>query len=207
MAIICDDLDLLFTHVPKTGGMFVERLLLDHVGGRKVGRRHATLRWLPLDDLPTHRVFVVRDPLSWYQSYWAYARGIVRHRAAWPIWESGRRDHPTHALDQTCGSPTFEGFVTNSLSAFPNGFLRSMYCDFLNGATACLRTERLARDVAVLLHQLGVIDTRFVMEASVVNESDRRWKEEATLSPPLEARLREVENLVGLALPYVGDGD
>lgn len=203
MSIACDQFDLLFTHVPKTGGVFVEKLLADELNGHRVGSRHSTFRWLDLSDPPAVRAFTVRDPLDWYRSYWAYARGVVKRPAAWPIWQGGRADHPTHQLDQTCGSPHFETFVRNVLREFPNGFVRSMYCDFLNGSTHVLRTDRLATDLGTLLEVVGHPNPAVSSGRPRVNESNSDLKRQATLPRELENELREVDNLVGLTFPWV----
>jgi hypothetical protein len=203
VSIVCDDYDLLFTHVPKTGGIFVERLLLDELGGRKVGGRHATFRWLSLPQVPKVRVFVVRQPIDWYRSYWAYVRSIARSRAAWIIWDTGRPSHPTTLLDRSCGADTFEGFITNVVRHFPNGFVRSMYCDFMNGATHALRTERLRDDLAALLQLVGYATPGVVHERPPENQSPPKWTAKTTLPIDLERRLVELDNLDGLQLPYV----
>ena len=201
MSIICQKYDLLFTHVPKTGGIFVERMLMDEMGGKKVGPRHATFRVLDLDKPPSIRAFVVREPISWYRSMWAYSRSISGHRAAWPIWDTGVY-HPTTELDRTCGHPRFDGFVRNVLDQFPNGFVRSMYCNFLNGTTHALRTHQLTDDLTALLEFVGFERPEMVAERPRENESPERWKRQTELPPDLEARLREVDNLEGLELKY-----
>jgi len=203
MPILCENYDLFFTHVPKTGGMFVSSVLVEHMGGEQVGTRHATYRVAPPPRDVGHRVFVVRDPVSWYKSYWAWARGKVRHQAAWPIWAGGDRFHPTYRLDVTGGARTFPRFVQKMLTEFPNGFVRSMYCDFLNGTTHALRSEHLTRDLEWLLRDVGFERPELVREMPRVNETRRTKGNVVTIAPKLEARLREVDNLDGLLIPYV----
>ena len=104
MPVVCRDYDLLFSHVPKTGGTFVERVLFQHLGGKRMGRKHHTFRSLRMADPPSVRVFVVREPLSWYQSYWAFCRQATKRGSAWPIWEAGESGHPTYPIDRRGGA-------------------------------------------------------------------------------------------------------
>jgi hypothetical protein len=205
MAILCEDCDLLFAHVPKTGGVFVEQFLIEYLGGERVGGRHDTFRRLNLAKVPSVRAFVVRDPLEWYRSYWAFQRQMTKRDSVWPLWDDGDGRHPTAELDRTCGSVRFEQFVLNALEQFPNGFVRSMYCKFLNGATHALRTSRLTEDLEALVALVGFDRPSLVRQRERVNETVRQWKEQATLSPQTEARLGEVDNLRGLAFPFVND--
>lgn len=204
MGVLCNQFDLLFTHVPKTGGRFVERLLTQHLGGSKVpGGRHLTYRRMQLDRAPTVRVLVVREPLDWYRSYWAYARGVTTNQWAWPIWEGGKASHPSRELDIRCGHRKFEGFILNVLNEFPNGFVRGMYCDFLNGTTHALRMNHLRDDTETLLRLVGFDDPTLVQRLSPVNVSKSAWKDRATLSAKLADRVREVDTLNGLLIPYI----
>lgn len=203
MAIICAEYDLMFTHVPKTGGTFVQRVLRGKLGGNAVGPKHASVRWTGLRELPSIRAFVVREPVSWYRSYWAYARQAMRDRNAWPVWEGGRRSHPTKRLDERCGAPDFEGLVRNSLREFPDGFLRSTYCDFLNGSTHAIRNERMRDDLAALLEMVGFAEPGIVHKMPDVHVTGDKWKSRAVLPPELEEELVATENLDGLDIPYL----
>jgi len=202
MPVICDKYDLYFTHVPKAGGSFVERFLRQQMDGRRVGPRHATYRWCPPERPVTYRVFVVREPVSWYKSYWAYARAATKP-SAWPIWEAGDKRHPTHRLDLTGGAPTFERFVRKVLREFPNGYVRAMYCDFLNGSTHALRTERLYDDFEWLLGAVGFENPGVIRKWPHANETPTQFSEQAVLPIELEDELREVDNLEGLLFPFV----
>jgi hypothetical protein len=203
MPIVCRDFDLLFTHVPKTGGTFVQRVLIDRLGGELIHPKHDSFRRSRIVNPPTIRVFTVREPVSWYQSYWAYAHSSVRDSRAWPVWEGGYAGHPTRPLDQRCGHSDFAEFVRNALRVFPNGFLRSVYCDFLNGATHALRCEHLREDLATLLETVGYPDPSIVRTMDDAGPTEARWKRKANLPDRLERRLRTVENLDGLTIPYV----
>ncbi len=203
MAEYCEPYDLFVTHVPKTGGVFVEQVLINELKGQRVGGRHDTLRRINPDPLPTVRAFVVREPIGWYRSYWSFAMQTVKTPAAWPIWGKQRGGHPTSRLDSSCGSGTFETFVANVLREFPNGFVRSMYCDFLNGCTHALRTSHLRLDLEQLLSLVEFEHPEIVRELPAANESAVQLKSKAVLSEATERRLREVDNLAGLRFPYI----
>jgi hypothetical protein len=203
MAILCRDCDLLFAHVPKTGGVFVEQFLVEYLGGERVGGRHDTFRRVGLPRAPRVRAFVMREPLGWYRSYWGFQRQMSRRDSVWPIWDGGSGSHPTAELDRTCGSRHFEQFVLNALRQFPNGFVRSMYCNFLNGATHVLRTSHLAEDLESLLRVVDFDRPSLVRTRERVNETPAHWKDQAVLSAPTEQQVAEVDNLHGLVFPFV----
>jgi hypothetical protein len=204
MAVVCDDHGLLFTHVPQTGASFVTDVLTGRLGGRLVEPSHGTYRRLDLETPPPIRAFSLREPVSWYRAYWVHARSAMTHPKAWPVWGLGDVQHPTHLLDTRCGHRDFAQFVGNVLRAFPNGFLRSLYCDFLNGATHVLRFERLGNDLETLLRHVGCADVT-IARTTVEDVTARmqRLEARATLPPRLEQRLRDVENLDGLSIPYI----
>jgi hypothetical protein len=204
MPTICRDYDLFFAHVPKTGGTFVSEILTKYLGGKPRNPKHDTFRQAQVEDPPSIRVFTVREPLSWYRSYWAYARSSMRHRDAWPIWEAPEVRHPTRPLDERCGHRDFSRFVGNILETFPDGFVRSMYCDYLNGSTHVLRHEHLRDDLERLLEIVDYIKPSVVRDVPSVGVTENRWTQRATLPKRLVAQLREVDNLDGLVMPFVG---
>jgi hypothetical protein len=203
MPVICRDYDLLFTHVPKTGGSFVSRILTRSLGGETIWPKHNSFRRAQIENPPSVRVFTLREPVSWYRSDWAYSRASVTEPGAWPMWEGGDVRHPTRPLDARCGDRNFAEFVRKALKEFPNGFLRSVYCDFLNGSTHVLRYEHLRQDLQTLLTIVGFQNPGIVGETPEVGVTDQRWKNRAELPSRLEGRLRAVENLDGLIIPYV----
>lgn len=204
MPIVCDQFDLFVSYVPRTGGEPVADLLVDHLGGRLLRPAHASFRAVEPPQPPSIRVVTIREPRSWYRAYWAYARSAMRHPRAWPIWERGDRRHPTTVLDERCGAADFETFVRNALRAFPDGFLRTTYCGFLNGATHVLRSERLVDDLASLLELVGYENPAIARSiADDGTPSERQWLARAVLPRKLEDQLTAVENLDGLAMPYV----
>jgi hypothetical protein len=203
VAVLCAEYDVLFAHLPRTGGRFVEGVLLEHLDGRLVGNRHDTFRRLGLRRMPTVRVFTVREALPWYRSYWAFARQVARKRSAWPTWDDGSGTHPTTELDRTCGYPDFERFVRTALERFPNGFVRSLHCDFLNGATHVLRSSHLAEDLETLLRLVSFEHPSLVRQRPPVHEGASQLKDRAVLPEEIAERVRQVDNFDGLAFPLV----
>jgi hypothetical protein len=203
MPVVCDEYDLLFAHVPKTGGVFVERMLMEELGGRRVGGRHSSYRRTTITHPPSVRAFVVREPLSWYRSYWAYSQQTSNDRGAWPIWGPDRGNHPTRKLDRYGGHKTFAGFIEMVLREFPNGFVRTMYCEFMNGCTHAMRTADLTEDLERLLRLVQFDRPSVVRDRPMINQSVARWKEAATLPDDLARRIRDVDNLDGLVFPFV----
>jgi hypothetical protein len=204
MPLICREHDLLFTPVPETADTFVQRVLERDLGGeRTCGPEHASFRSLQIENPPSIRFFTVREPVDWYRSYWAHARASMKHPKAWPIWAGGDVRHPTLPLDERCGHRDFAHFVRNALRVFPEGFLRSVYCDFLNGSTHVLRYEHLREHLEALLEMVGHENPAVVHEMPNETIHDG-WRRQAVLPRQLERELRDIENLDGLSIPYVG---
>lgn len=91
------------------------------------------------------------------------------------------------------------------LREFPTGFVRTMYCEFMNGCTHALRTSHLSEDLEQLLRLVQFDRPSVVRDRPVVNQSVARWKDAATLPHELAQRITEVDNFDGLVFPYVND--
>ncbi len=102
-----------FIHIPKTGGTWVSKMLIDHSGLEVALTQipHPTTRTSPGQGLFTFAF--VRNPLTWYQSYWKY-KFKTNH------W------NPYRTLDAQCQADTFHKFLDNVIEKCP-GF----YSDFL----------------------------------------------------------------------------
>lgn len=151
MAILIEDKNVMFLHIPKTGGRWVteaiKRLDLKCV---EVGLMHGYIN--PSHDRYKYKdktlaewaneCFVfsfVRHPFEWHRSYWAYTMGVrsVNKKNGLEFWEKFEPNevwHPTHGICD-CASSEFElylrkvihkhrGFVTNMFNRYlyrPNG--------------------------------------------------------------------------------------
>jgi hypothetical protein len=73
MPIVTDD--FVYVHMPKTGGMWVSKVLQELRGGEKVKGllRHAGVDEIE-PDIRQHRLVIgtARDPWSWYRSLWMH---------------------------------------------------------------------------------------------------------------------------------------
>jgi len=72
--------DLIFIHMPKTGGLWVADVLRKAAGGENVPgtNRHIPIGEVPADLVESRKVFgTIRDPWSWYASLWQHLRNGV----------------------------------------------------------------------------------------------------------------------------------
>ncbi len=214
--------DAVFLHIPKTGGMWVRKVLEDldlvqcrfsskHADMERVLHcaKHYPGRYLqavakagPLWQHRVRRAFkfcFIRHPLAWYESYWAYMCG-----RGWNQWGKNSlglsRWHPTAELDDL-GAPDFDRFVRNVMDKSP-GYVSRMYgwyatpeIDFVG------RQECLADDLVKVLRRLDVVfDESRVRALAPVNTSDR-----SSSRPVWDENLRrEVEKLEAQALNRFG---
>ena len=63
---------LVFIHMHKTGGQFVSRALLDHVGGSRVIGYHWPRKNLPVKFRGLPLLGFVRNPWDWYVSWFCF---------------------------------------------------------------------------------------------------------------------------------------
>jgi hypothetical protein len=67
--------DFVFLHVPKTGGSFVQQVILDHLPTVDVrGYTHTPFRELPAHAQALPGFYVVRNPWDWYVSWFHYSQ-------------------------------------------------------------------------------------------------------------------------------------
>lgn len=102
------------------------------------------------DDLSEHDLThvgacsIVRNPIDWYRSYWAY-----RMERGW---------RPKYDLDRLCGSNNFTVFIRNVVVCLP-GFVTAMFERYVGPVSQpipyILKQERLSQDLASLLYQRG----------------------------------------------------
>lgn len=118
-----------FFHIPKTGGSWVTKVLKE-MGICEVDYRphfrhilnlqaeHVTYR-----DIDKNRIkgkfsyAFVRDPVEWYRSFWKF-----RTAGGWDM---------RFILDRECKNVDFNKFVENVARVFPEGFVSSIYKEYL----------------------------------------------------------------------------
>lgn len=106
---------MVYLHIPKTGGTFIRNAFktLD-INYVEIGNEHSRLPVVDkyVDDKRKEEILVwtvIRHPLTWYQSYWAY-----RLMIGWA---------PSHPLDRHCASNDFNVFVNNCLDFVTTGWV------------------------------------------------------------------------------------
>jgi hypothetical protein len=133
---------LVFLHAYKTGGTWVrEALAAAGVSCRDEGYQHWGLEASAdvAPELP--RFTVVRNPFTWYRSFWAF-----RCKGGW-----GGDLAPGH----DCASPDFSEFLWLVTHRHP-GFLTHLYRTYSGEEVQTIRMARLREDLPRLLIRRGV---------------------------------------------------
>lgn len=190
----------LFLHIPKTGGSWVREavrragILTDEISPAPTGTTmraaallHAAPGTLHIQD--RFRFAFVRNPLSFYQSYWCF-----RMLHGWD---------PRLDIDRTCHSDDFETFVRGVLTEVPGGWVTRVYARFLGANFSMLdfvgRTENLAEDLFLALSLAGeTFDAEAIRATPEQNVSSRlsEWADRCRYSPKLRAFVCFAERLV-----------
>ncbi len=147
MAIYLDRTDTLLLEIPRTGSKWIRAAV---AGAGIPHRQVGPGEWRGHGDLAVHgRKFrtiaaFVRDPVTWYASYWAR-----RQERGW---------RPRYALDRECNSASFDEFVRKSVTIFP-GFLGHVYNRYVGTPARPIsfigRQESLSDDLADALRLAG----------------------------------------------------
>lgn len=178
-----------FLHIPKTGGMYVKNIL-DAAGliDRSIGHKHSdwfhtiyydrlgcgrdlvwTILRMALNKIKKEgaksrfRFCFVRNPLSWYESFWRYSKSIGS-----PIY---KYPHPLEKIC-SCYDDDFNCFIEKSLDICP-GFVSEMYLRFVYPDISFVgRTENLEEDLKWALNLNGIyIDDEYFAHNLPKNES------------------------------------
>jgi hypothetical protein len=172
---------LVFLHLPKTGGNWVERVLTENrLVKRRTGGKHSD-RTSITESLDRARTFCfVRHPTSWYRSWFRYMRG-----REWRDWTwTGSDPHPCVELNGL-GDEDINLFIYRVLDRCP-GFLGRLYDRYVPGSHYVGCQENLARDLEAILKLEGHSP---VLDLEPVNRS----RGPARLSPDLERELLRTE--------------
>lgn len=169
-----------FYHVPKTGGSFVNQVVMDTCEREglayrliKNNQRHATPGQVligheqPPMDLPTFCVF--RRPVSWYESWWRY---MCKPHTRWSRIKNSDH-HPFQPLYK-CWDTDFPAFIEKVLE-LECGYLGKLYARYQCDVVAS--TEHLRKQLALFGRQVG-LDLRTGIPAVNVTPTARpTWKE------------------------------
>lgn len=138
---------MLFLHVPKTGGLFVQNFLR----GKHIGYRHSHINLV--GTIAYSKIFkfcFIREPDEWYRSYWQMK---MKFKSPWFYYEPNTLFHPNWEIDPSCGSSDLNEFVKNC--AEKKGYLVRMYKQFIESQGARVdfvgRTKTLKEDLATVL--------------------------------------------------------
>lgn len=150
-------------HVPKTGGVWVEKVLLNCVKGAQVSwPRHAGLSCCPKGRF----VFAfVRHPYTWYQSYWSY-----KQKAGWD---------PLNAFDQRCKDDRFDRFMDKTFDTDPAHYTKVIYCVMGNGDNIDFvgHFENLQQDLEKALKLSGdILERDDIGTIEAINQSKAKHK-------------------------------
>ncbi len=184
-----------FYHIPKTGGSWVTEAL--RRGGVSTEIFHSMHTFLSASPPPEgyYSFTFVRDPRSWYQSYWAY-----RMRTQW-------RD--AKGMDRKCYSTNFQEFIANCVEHY-SGYVSNMYRVHVGADGSNVnfigKQEHLMED---LLHVLNEAGEEYAEESiravPPVNEAAQlsAWKDQCQYTPELAAAVAQSEHWAMEMFDYV----
>lgn len=166
MAIATDK--CIFLHIPKTGGMWVKYALsISGIQFYEVGQQHehfpAIRNYQSPEFFDGKLVFtMVRHPLLWYPSRWAFR---VKHG-----WQA------KHPLDWACASNEFHRFVNNVLDYAPHGWCTWLFKQYYEIDEKSVdfigRTEFLVDDFLKVMKLAGhKIDENKIRNSAPINSS------------------------------------
>lgn len=189
---------VIFYQIPKTGGTWV-RVAMRNAGLRlnycqgsdkhefDLRRDHATPNVIHQRYKPSHFSFCfVRHPVNWYQSFWSYR---MKTRRFW-----NRRFPPDRYW-----SDDFDKFVSNVLSAFPDGFVTALYQYYVDDVDYVGRQETLADNLVEALHLGGETFDEVSLRATPpqnVVASDPKYGSQCHVSSTLREEIVKVERQV-----------
>lgn len=162
---------IVFLHIPKAGGTWIHNLLMHlNIGAYNIGHRHEhfpnIFSTYPRKFFEERLCFtVVRHPIYWYQSRWAF-----RLKNGWQA---------MHPLDWNCASNNFHQFVDNMIKYMPNGWCNDEYSRYIDFEPQLIkfigRCETLADDFIKVMRMAGHdIDEQIVRNYPPANTSDSK---------------------------------
>ncbi len=147
---------LMFLHPAKTGGTWV-RFVLQQLGipSEDLGDQHADFE-SSKTLLPEYKRFtIIRNPFSWYASYWAYKQ--------YEGWKGN------WIFGEQCISDDFNTFVHLATSNHP-GFLTNLFSGFTQPSVTILRNELLSTELCSFFLQESVsFERRVLLDTPTAN--------------------------------------
>ena len=210
MAIYIKNFNSLFLHVPKTAGtFFVDFLKKDlNLTMIDVGTKHAYRNQVGISSLFTDRFCFIREPFSWYVSYWGKKRKKLGHELCQKgsnliqyknnknyMMEVARKSsifndpdestwHPSWFLDYAAWDVGLEKFIDNVSKNCP-GF----YTEMIEQYTGCVskinkiedvfKYESLNEDIMSFLRKYNIkIDPKIIENKKRIGVSSDLYKKE-----------------------------
>ncbi|WRH67461.1 MAG: sulfotransferase family 2 domain-containing protein [Planktothrix sp. GU0601_MAG3] len=177
MAILCEEINLLFICVPKTGSSSLENFLIRNFGGKPVLTDHiwdddrktilVDYRHSSIKQLISHRLFtlaqlekmkilaVTRNPFDWVVSFYVFNvncyQRLKQEGKKAPEWITARE----HQLTKLA-SMNFDEYVAHNF----NNQNRSVYSSYIKGIdegkVEVIKLEQLDIEVKRIFQELGV---------------------------------------------------
>jgi hypothetical protein len=172
--------DNVFFHIPKTGGSWVTSVL-DHfkLVDRPVGNKHFDQDhfyfWASRHDFAYPAPFsfcFVRNPVSWYESWYKYMSGPSKNWRPWGINVSGQAGWHPNVMLNGLGSTDFNTFVANVVRTRP-GYASEMMGWFAKPPITFVgKQENLRGDLVFVLNRMGyTFDETYILGANRVLKS------------------------------------
>lgn len=175
----------IFLHIPKTGGMWVrEALKKSELVIHEYDERHDFNKHINdqmVVDRPIRFCFV-RNPITWYQSYWAM-------RTKDDSWDDEA------LVDRLCASDNFRKFIDAVIGAFPDGHLNHLYAIWVNQCTIVSKMELFPKSLINILDMCGEkYNYDAIINLPRQNIGDKKYKKLAIYSHGQKEKLRAIEH-------------
>lgn len=121
--LVCDK--FIFLHLHKSGGTFVNQLMMTCLPGvRKLGYH------LPASEIPAELrhlpvLGTVRDPFGYYVSWYHFQLGLPRRNALFEICSDGGRLDFAHTIERLASLESRPALIDALITAFPNDYAGS----------------------------------------------------------------------------------